>query len=119
MIARAYDPARDSEKLKALLGKTQANPSRDFMIVVEDDAGELVSAIAFRPMLFVHELVVAEGMLGRHRAGLAVGYAMGAARAAGHREACFIVADEAAGKFLEQWGAVKENPGTIYTMEVK
>lgn len=121
MRPRAYNPDTDLAGLSKLVngqfGDLQV--SSDAIIVVEED-GRLVGAVALRPIIFVHELAIEKGILSRKIADEALCYAMGTARALGHREGVFVVAEDnlRMQKWLEDRGA-KKQPGLVYTMEVK
>lgn len=121
MIARCYDPAKDFEQVKALLGeKAAVNPERDLIVVVEI-AGKIVEVVAMSPCLFVHDFNLACGAMRRMITDCAMAYAMGAARALGHREAMVLV-DEANFKMRHWWeehGAKQQPEGSVYVVEIK
>jgi hypothetical protein len=116
MIPRAYDVSRDTELIK---GK-DIDPARDIIVIVEVE-GRAVEVVALRPCLFVHDFELSGGLLKRQITDCAMAYAMGAARAMGHREA-IVVVDEDKTRMRTWWeehGATMQEPGVIYMMEIR
>jgi hypothetical protein len=118
MIARAYDP-KDFEQLKDII-TGDVDPARDMIVVVEI-AGRIVSAVAMRPCLFVHDFELSKGILRRQVTDCAMAYAMGAARASGHREGLVIVNEENVRMrtWWEERGAKLQDPGAVYIQEIR
>jgi hypothetical protein len=118
MIVRTYK-LDDEPAVKALCPHSDIDPARDAIAVVELE-NKIVAAFAFRPIAFAHSFSVELDATKRLAAEAVLAYALGAARAMGHREALFTVDrdNDAMRKFIESKGA-KEQSGVVYTMEVK
>jgi hypothetical protein len=119
MIARAYDPKKDFEAVKDLIGSRDVDPARDLIVVVEI-GGRIVEVVAIRPCVFVHDFELTGGALRRQATDAALSYAMGASRAMGHREAIVIVAEDKTRMraWWEEHGARQQDPGAVYVIEI-
>jgi len=123
MIARAYDPER-SEDVNALAKMRAAgddiDPAKDIVVFV-CVAGEVTAIVGMRPCLYVHDFSLRPGALQREATDLAMCYAMGAARAMGHREGITIVGDEhiRMKRWWEEHGARQQPAGSVYCVEIK
>jgi hypothetical protein len=118
MIARAYHPG-DAAQLAAL-ENSDVDPERDIIVVVEV-GGKIIAAAAMRPVMFLHDLHLSGDMLKRQAIECCLAYGFGAARAAGHREALAVVSDGNTKMrgWLEEHGAKLQDPGAVYTVEIK
>jgi predicted enzyme involved in methoxymalonyl-ACP biosynthesis len=118
MIARAFEQ-KDADQLREVL-QGDVNPKRDIIVVVEI-AGKIAGAVAMRPVLYVHDFHLSNGVLKRQVTDCAMAYALGAARAAGNREAIVIVGEENTKMrtWWEEHGAKQQDPGAAYTMEIR
>jgi N-acetylglutamate synthase-like GNAT family acetyltransferase len=116
MIARVFNVPRD---LYLIEGK-DIDPMFDIISVVEV-GGKVAGSVALRPCLFVHDFEVQAGALSRQVTDTLLSYAMGAARAMGHREAIVIVAEDKVKmrSWWEEHGAVQQPTGAVYMVEIK
>jgi hypothetical protein len=123
MKPRAYNPKTDEAAvIKLLEDKAEdISPGKDLLIVVESE-DKIVSVLAVRPVVYVHDLVAASDSLAYRACELAFAYAGGVVKGIGnHQEAIFLVAhdNDKMRRFVEDHGATKENPSDVYTMEIK
>jgi hypothetical protein len=118
MIARAFLPA-DLEAVTKLCPDRPVDPSVDAIMVLEE-AGQVRAMIAFRPVAYVYPFALEDGALKRVMAEVLLAYALGAGRALGQRTAIFTVESDnvAMRQFIESKGA-KEQPGVVYSMEIR
>lgn len=122
MLARQFNRDKDLARVDVLLGGEWGDfdATTDRAIVVES-AGEIVGVLFLRSMPFVHEFAVKPSLGSRAVASALLNYAAAMVTAHGHKEAAFIVATENKDmrRFVVEAGAVRQDPGELYTLELK
>lgn len=117
---REFDRELDFESLKRFTPDRDIDFEKDSIFVAEIE-GRIVGILAERLVPFVHSFEIDGGPVSRRVADALIQYGRGYTRASGFREVIFLVDPDNVrmSTFLEERGAIKEEPADVYALEVR
>jgi len=120
IVVREFDRERDRDAIRRFTFDRDIDVEKDSIFVAEIE-GRIVGVLAERLIPLVHSFEVDAGSVSRRVADALIQYGSGYTRASGFREVMFLVLPDnvTMATFLEQRGAMKEEPADVYALEVR
>jgi hypothetical protein len=121
ICVRLFDPARDRVAVRELAGQESGIEEEKDSLIVAELEGQVCGVLALRMMPLVHDFNVTPGPIARRIADALLNYAKGYVRASAPIEAVVLVAgdNETMQRWLREHGAIEEDPGRFFLLEVR